>query len=64
MKDLKLPEGSDHFILTTTEDGQQVLVANDGDVVYQVSSEHAPAGCEEQVGLDVFTISVEKAIMS
>ena len=54
MKDLKLPEGSDHFILTTTEDGQQVLVANDGDVVYQVSSEHAPASCEEHVGLETF----------
>ena len=43
VKDLKLPEGSDHFILTTTEDGQQVLVANDGDVIFQVSGEQAPA---------------------
>ena len=44
LEDIKLPAGDDQqYILTTTEDGQQVLVDKAGDVIYQVADSAAAA---------------------
>ena len=39
LADIQLPPEDQQYILTTTEDGQQVLVDNSGDVVYQVADD-------------------------
>ena len=50
LADIQLPPEDQQYILTTTEDGQQVLVDNSGDVVYQVADDGTT-----QVGLHLFT---------